>query len=141
MVCHSSSCDPNTQTTINIASLFAGVTKSPQFKAEITGTAATAQLTDNMLTVTATANEGLATILLTVTDSEGSTYSRPLNIAISGKGSETAIRGITTADIVSYELYDLNGKPVNGKLVNGQIYLMRSTDRDGRQHTMKVIKK
>ena len=132
---------PNTQTTINIASLFAGFTKSPQFKAEITGTAATAQLTDNMLTVTATANEGLATILLTVTDSEGSTYSRPLNIAISGKGSETAIRGITTADIVSYELYDLNGKPVNGKLVNGQIYLMRSTDRDGRQHTMKVIKK
>ena len=132
---------PNTQTTINIASLFAGFTKSPQFKAEITGTAATAQLTDNMLTVTATANEGLATILLTVTDSEGSTYSRPLNIAISGKGSETAIRGITTADIVSYELYDLNGKPVNGKLVNGQIYLMRSTDRDGRQHTIKVIKK
>ena len=131
---------PNTQTTINIASLFAGFTKSPQFKAEITGTAATAQLTDNMLTVTATANEGLATILLTVTDSEGSTYSRPLNIAISGKGSETAIRGITTADIVSYELYDLNGKPVNGKLVNGQIYLMRSTDRDGRQHTIKVIK-
>ena len=36
---------------------------------------------------------------------------------------------------------DLNGRLVNGKPVNGQIYLMRATDRNGQQHTLKVIKK
>lgn len=68
-----------------------------------------------------------------------------LNIAVSGKGSETAVPAITTDDIVSYELFDLSGRRlpmVNGKqsLVKGAVYLMRATDRQGRQHTIKAIK-
>ena len=131
---------PSSQTTIDVKTLFAGFTKSPQFKAETTGTAVTAQLTDNILTVTATNNEGLATVLLTVTDSEGSTYSRLLNIAVSGKGSETVVPDITADDIVSYELYDLNGRRLEGQPQQGVVYLMRATDHQGHQHTIKVIK-
>ena len=132
---------PNTQTTINIPSLFAGFTKSPQFTAETTGTAATTQLSEGVFTVKAGAAEGLASVMLTVTDADGTTYSRLLNIAVSGEGHQTAVRNITAADIVSYELFDLNGKLVNGKSVNGQIYLMRATDRNGQQHTIKVVKR
>ena len=131
---------PSTQTSIDVSTLFAGFSKSPQYKAEPTGTAATVQLTDNLLTVTATANEGLATILLTVTDSEGTTYSRLLNIAVSSKGSETTVPGITIANIASYELYDLNGRRLEGQPQQGVVYLMRATDHQGRQHTIKVIK-
>ena len=132
---------PTTQTTIDVQTLFAGFTKSPQFTAETTGTVATAQLSDGVLTVSATANEGLATVKLTVKDADGTTYSRLLNIAVSGEGHQTVISGITAADIVSYELFDLNGRRIDSKSVNGQIYLMRATDRNGCQHTMKVIKK
>lgn len=51
--------------------------------------------------------------MLTVTDSEGSTYSRPLNIAVSGEGSSSSVSALrVTDDIVSYELYDLLGRRV-----------------------------
>lgn len=137
---------PSSQATIDVKTLFAGFTKSPQFTAETNGTAIVAQLSDGVLTISATAEEGLATVLLTVQDAEGTTYSRQLNVAVSGKGSETAVSGITFDDIVSYELYDLqgrqlsNGKSLNSQLKQGAVYLMRASDRNGRQHTMKVIK-
>ena len=139
---------PNGQAVVNVAKLFAGFTKSPQFTAETTGIAATAQLADGRLTVTAGATEGLATVMLTVTDSEGSTYSRPLNIAVSGEGSLASVSVLrTTDDIVSYELFDLsgrqlsNGQSSNCQLMPGGVYLMRATDRTGQRHTIKVIRK
>ena len=132
---------PGTQTTISLQSLFAGFTKSPLFNAEMSGTAATVQLADGMLTVTAGNDEGLTTVLLTVNDSEGSSYIRQLNIAVSGKGSETVLRSITAADIVSYELYDLSGRSLSSRPQPGTVYLMRAIDRQGQQHTIKVYKK
>ena len=177
---------PGSQATIDVAKLFAGFTKSPQFTAEETGTETgtgtgtkakpilhsslfTLHLADGLLTVKAGSAEGLSAIKLTVTDSEGTTYSRMLNIAVSGEGSMTAVPTITADDIVSYELFDLNGrrlpmsvlpgkadsslfnspsKTIGGKgalnshssLIKGAVYLMRATDRQGRQHTIKAIK-
>ena len=147
---------PGSQATIDVAKLFAGFTKSPQFTAEETGTGTgtkpilhsslfTLHLTDGLLTVKAGSAEGLSAIKLTVTDSEGTTYSRMLNIAVSGEGSMTAVPAITADDIISYELFDLSGRRlpmVNGKqaTVNGTVYIMRATDRQGRQHTIKTVK-
>ena len=131
---------PGTQATVDVAKLFAGFTKEPQYTAEITGTAATCSLAGNTLTVKGSGTEGLTTIMLTVTDAEGSTCSRQLNVAVSGVGSQTAVRSITEEDIVCYELFDLNGRCVEGSPQRGTVYLMRATDRWGQQHTFKAVK-
>ena len=131
---------PGMQTSIDVKALFAGFTKNPQYAADVTGIVATAQLADDMLTMTASSGEGLATVLLTVIDAEGSTYSRQLNVAVSGEGSQTAVRSVTAEDIVSYELFDLSGHRLEGQPRQGTVYLMRATDRQGRQHVVKAIK-
>ena len=129
---------PGSQTTIDVARLFAGFTNQPAYSAEVVSGTAMAELTPAsedaegaLLTVTAPSGEsegvteGLATILLTVTDGDGSTYSRQLCIAVSTEGSTSSIK-----EVRSYPqdnspidpqhpalLYDLQGRRLNSQIV------------------------
>ena len=131
---------PGEQTTIDIAKLFVGFTKVPAYSAEVTGLSATGALDGSTLTVKGS-EEGLTTITLTVTDAEGSHYSRQLHVAVSGEGSQSAVRTITAEDIVSYELFDLNGRRLTSVPQQGAVYLMKAVDQQGSQHVLKAIKK
>lgn len=132
---------PGEQTTIDVARLFAGFTKTPEYTAEIWGIDAAGSLLGNTLTVKASGTEGLTTILLTVQDAEGSTYSRNLRVAVTSEGSQAAVRSISAEDIISYELFDLSGRRLEEQPRQGAIYLMRATDHQGQQHNFKVIKR
>ena len=77
---------PNTQTIINLQSLFAGFTKSPAYTVELVSGSAMATITppsegQGEVLVIHTSVAGLTAFDITVTDSEGSTMTRRVNIA------------------------------------------------------------
>ena len=78
------------QISINLQSLFAGFTMSPTYTVErLSGTVA-ASVVDGYLHITTT-DAGLATFDVTVADSEGSTMTRRLGIAVTTDDEATAI--------------------------------------------------
>ena len=134
---------------VDLGQMFRGYTNDPTYLYNpVEGTATFALKMGGLLDITpVAADRGLVRVELSAVDYDAwlpydkrDTMKRYLTIALTS--DKTAVSPIlTTDDIVSYELFDLNGRRFDGKSVNGQIYLMRATDRNGRQHTMKVIKK
>ena len=110
---------PGSQATITMKSLFAGFTKSPAYTAEVVSGTATATVSDGQLLIQ-TAAAGLTTIDVTVTDIEGATMTRRVNIAATTDAEATGIEnmehGIWNID---HSVYDLQGRIIeNGKSVN-----------------------
>lgn len=116
---------PGATAEIFVDELFRGYTKSPVYTSEVTGTAATATLADKLLTVKAGTAAGIVTVLLKVTDAEGSSYERPLYVAVTDSNDMTTIRGVTVSDCKpSLVIYDLNGCRVSSENLKPGIYII-----------------
>ncbi|MDO5447174.1 MAG: T9SS C-terminal target domain-containing protein [Prevotellaceae bacterium] len=124
--------------TVNIAPFYRGFTKSPTFTVEA-GEGVTATVSDTIVTITAGAEAAITKVNVTVTDAEGSTMTRPVNVAVyvdpSGIDEIFSERNL---NIVAREFFTIDGKKVS-KLQSHEVYLMKCTDEIGKIHTMKVI--
>lgn len=133
---------PGQSVTIDIKPLFAGFTSTPVYTAATEGSAATVSLSDGNLTIKGGSQKAVETINITVKDSDGTQFTRRYMVGVTDDSSITAIKEAPTiSDFVTYELYDISGKRVDGNVQRGGLYLMKGTDSQGRQHTIKVIKK
>jgi len=145
--------------TVNFKDFFAGYTASPAYTVEYSGSnLSTTTLNDTLLVITSTAENGsLETVSLTVTDSEGSTMTRQLGVAVTADTSYSGIQNVMSDmlnDVESYEVYTLGGvlvkkatadKGKNAYNLNLQgighgTFVVRTTDSKGAVHTMKIIK-
>ena len=129
------------QTTVDLKTLFQGYTSSPSFTIENnSATAISASLSGSVLTVTGLVDNTLGSVTMKVTDSEGSTYSRTFNVAVTQQA--TAIQAPLTIDrVASCEVFTTNGTKV-GNSVTGLasgIYLMKAIDTNGNHRTAKII--
>ena len=101
----------NAQTTISLQSLFAGFTKSPAYSVQLVSGTATANVTDGNLQIKTT-GAGLTAFDVTVTDSEGTTMTRRVNVAASGD-VETAVDILRRDDRPDEPVYNLNGQRID----------------------------
>ncbi len=109
---------------------FAVSSDSPLFVASVSG---------DVLTVKAQADGGIGTATVTVTDSEGTTFSQPFGVAVTG--DVTAIQLVWSEDdieVAKREFFTLDGKPVSRLMPRG-VYMMRLTDTSGKVHNVKII--
>ena len=93
---------------------------------------------DGVITITAGATSMLGKIIMTVTDNDGTQYSQPLGVVISGKA--TAVKSVKAADgeVVKREFFTLDGKQVD-KLCRTEVYVMKETSDNGAVATSKII--
>lgn len=124
--------------TVNVAPFFRGFTKSPSFSIEALH-GVSASVSDSLVQITAGSIATIGVVNVTVTDAEGSTMTRPVNVAVttdpSGIKELFAERNL---NIVAREFFTLDGKKVS-KMQSHEVYLMKCTDETGKIHTMKVI--
>lgn len=142
---------PSQSETLDVKSQFMGFDKSPTFTCAAKTNDVTATLEGHTLTVKA--NEGfvgMAEVTITVTDSEGSVRTRTIGVAVTD-GTSTDVVSIKAdkADIVSYEIYSLDGKLVktdnytDTSVLSGLkrgIYVLRLFDAAGKSCTVKILK-
>ena len=149
---------PGAQTSLKMSDYFAGFTASPQYRVEgNTNENVKMSLENGVLTIEVLASAtGMVQATMTVTDAEGSTYSRQIGVVVSSglqDGlSEPVLTGRQTA-IKSYRLYSADGKllekksfsqpVVLGELPLGQrsggVYILKTTDSDGREASSKLL--
>lgn len=146
---------PNSTLTVNMKPYFAGYTNAPQFSVDSQSSTVTASVSDSILTVKALENNCIAEIIMTVTDAEGSTYSRRMMVAVTDDDvtSIGSLQAVESAKIKSFEVYDTsgvklmagtaNGSDINhldlGCLANG-LYIIKAIDNKGKAISAKVIK-
>ena len=109
---------------------FAVSSDSPLFAASVSG---------DVLTVKAQADGGIGTATVTVTESEGTTFSQRLSVAVTG--DVTAIQRVWSEDdieVAKREFFTLDGKRVSRLMPRG-VYMMRLTDTSGKVHNVKII--
>jgi len=103
---------PGGSQTLSLKSLFAGYEKAPVYTVDGGSDHLTCSLSGDQLTLTASGTaEGLVAVTLTVTDSEGSTMTRNLGIAITG--DPTGIRQVVTVKAKPTPAYNLQGQRVS----------------------------
>ena len=149
---------PGAQTSLKMSDYFAGFTASPQYRVEgNTNENVKMSLENGVLTIEVLASAtGMARATMTVTDAEGSTYSRQIGVVVSSGLQdglpEPVLTGRQTA-IKSYRLYSTDGKllekksfaqpVVLGELPLGQrsggVYILKTTDSDGREASSKLL--
>ena len=146
---------PGSSQTLNLTSLFAGFTSSPQYTVEGSANGITTTINGETLTITANNSAtGMSLLRLKVTDSENTTFSRQLGIAVSNEAS-TAIRSTLTDNtaIQSYRVYTVDGHLITSGNANGcalsqlplgnikpGLYVLKVIDTKGDQHSCKMIK-
>lgn len=147
---------PGESADIDLQSLFRGFTKSPSYSYSYTGSALTLTQNGSKLTVKASANGGsLNNIALTVTDGDGDTMTRQLNIAVTGDPTAiSSLRSDYSAEVKSYAVYTTDGRLIakGGRLSGGVnslqlpdqhsgLYILNAVYSDGTEHSFKVLKK
>ena len=131
---------PEADGSINVAPFFRGFKKSPSYSIETESKLFTATIQDSIVTVNAKAEGGIGLITLRVTDSEGTSFSQRLSIAVTGENTGIAPTwSEEDMEVVSREFYTLDGKKVK-HFTPQEVYLMKVTDKNGKIHTMKVVK-
>ena len=149
---------PGAQTSLKMTDYFAGFTASPQYRIEgNTNENVKMNLADGTMTIEVLpAATGMARATMTVTDAEGSTYSRQIGVVVS-RGlqdglPEPVLVGRET-EIKRYQLYSTDGKLLEKKsfaqpVVLGElpldqrpggVYILKTTDSEGRQATSKLL--
>lgn len=146
--------EPGKSTTVDLSDYFAGFTSSPTYTLEGAAQDVSTTVSDKTLTITAAETTGISLLKVTVTDSEGSTMTRQLGIAVTGD-DVTAIREPLTDDtlIHSYTVYTLDGHQVTSGTVNGValrnlplakvqsgVYVLETTDNHGKRHSCKILR-
>ena len=99
---------------VDVAQFFAGFTKSPSYTVSVpAGAGVTASVNGATLTLQGGTTSEVATLTLTVTDGDGSTYSRKYNVAVSGES--TGIEQLTQTAAAQGAAYDLSGRRADSK--------------------------
>ncbi|MBM6993169.1 MAG: T9SS type A sorting domain-containing protein [Prevotella sp.] len=145
---------PGETAEVSLKALFAGFTASPAYTYSYEGNQL--QLTmkeDTTLMIKVTGElKTLNTVTLKVTDADGASMTRALNVAVNGNA--TAIRSVDaeTVELRSYELFTLNGAKLKGGKCEGNvhqirlndvptgIYLLKATDTNGKVRSYKVVR-
>ena len=97
------------QAEVDVAQYFAGFTKSPSYSVSVPdGASVTASVNGSKLTVRGGSTSEVVTLQLTVTDSEGSTFTRRYNVAVSGES--TGIEQLTQTTDAQGVSHDLSGR-------------------------------
>lgn len=124
--------------SIDVAPFFKGFTKSPSYTV-MAGEGVSATIQGSMLTITAGLDAAIATVQVTVTDSEGSTMTRPVNVAIGSdpSGIEDVMSSIM-GEVVSREFFTLDGKKIE-RMQSHEVYIMKTQTSDGNIQSVKVI--
>lgn len=134
---------PNANGEINLSDHFKGFTKSPLFACEyIQGEKIiTSQINGDKLNIQSADNTGIAILNVTVTDSDGTKYTRRISVAVSGEttGIQNIVANRNDSDIVNREFFTLDGKTVS-KMQSHETYIMKTTYTDGSVHSVKIIK-
>ncbi|MBO4850189.1 MAG: hypothetical protein J5529_04715 [Prevotella sp.] len=118
----------NAQTSVSLKSLFAGFTNNPVYTLEVVSGTATAELDGDNL-ILRTADVGLTTIDVAVSDADGTTMTRRLNIATT-TDVETSINTPIPIPNGNQVIYNLAGQrlsqPQNGiNIQNGKKIVVR----------------
>ena len=96
------------QVAVDVKQFFAGFTKSPVFTVTVpAAAAATATISGSEMTIKAGAESGIVSLNLTVTDGDGTTFTRRYNVAVSGAGA--GIEDIAASEPEAAQ-YDLAGR-------------------------------
>ena len=116
----------NESTSISLNSLFAGFIKNPTYNVEIVSGTASADINADNLIIT-TADAGFTAIDVTVIDSEGSTMTRRVNVAVAG-GMDDAIISLYPKVRENLSIYNLSGQRLNQpqkgiNIINGKKFL------------------
>ncbi len=125
--------------TFDVSKEFSGFTKSPVYAVSSADPQLTATISSSTLSVKPT-TDGIFKAMVTVTDAEGSTYTQQFGVAVTKDPS--AIQTVfneDSLDIVRREFFTLDGKAVSS-LNPYNTYIMRITERNGKTHTMKVVR-
>ncbi|MBQ7162372.1 MAG: T9SS C-terminal target domain-containing protein [Bacteroidales bacterium] len=148
---------PGEEKTLDVKQLFEGFTASPVYSLEgESGAGVRCNLEGQVFRVTASAGaETLVRLVLKVTDSEGSTYSRPLGLAVT-PSKPTALEQLPDGDhasLVRIEVYAPDGRLVKtveagGKDIHAQdfsglergLWVVRAVDERGRRFGYKIIR-
>ena len=133
--------EPGNTGTIDIAQFFKGFTKSPEYTIEGGSSLFNASISGSTITVNANNDGGIGVVTMKVKDAEGSTHQKRLSIAVTGEVN-TAIISPSAGNnvkIVKNEFFTVDGKAV-ASFSRGEVYIMKSTDADGKVYTSKVIK-
>jgi len=133
---------PGEETTVDVAPWFRGFQKSPVYTIGFDSPLFEAEISGAQVKVRAGSVCGMAPVTVTVVDSEGSTFSQRLSVAVSAK-LPTAVNqpaaDFADMEVVSREFYTLDGKKA-ARLQSHETYIMKVTDTAGHVHTVKVIK-
>ncbi|MBO4606922.1 MAG: hypothetical protein J5682_03375, partial [Prevotella sp.] len=116
----------NAQTSVSLKSLFAGFTNNPVYTLEAVSGTATAELDGDNL-ILRTADAGLTTIDVAVSDADGTTMTRHINIAATAD-VETSINTPSTMVNDPQAIYNLSGQrlshPQKGiNIINSKKYI------------------
>ncbi|MBO5603060.1 MAG: hypothetical protein J5957_10760 [Prevotella sp.] len=104
--------EPNTQIAIDLKSLFAGFANSPSYQSEKLSGTATASIDGETMTIS-TSNEGLSAFDVTVTDAEGTSMTRRVNIAVT-TAETTGINAVHNENVINDDkIYTLSGRRVS----------------------------
>ncbi len=136
---------PDASGTLDVKPYFAGFygqngkAVTPTYTVAPQGTLLTASVNGSVVTVNAAQQSGVGTILVTVNDGE-TTFTQRFGVAITTDAT-SAIRPQTSDanPIVRREFFTLDGRQVS-QMQSHETYVMRTTDSDGRQHSVKIIK-
>ncbi len=113
--------DAGEKVEVDVADLFAGFTKTPNYSVTVPqDTDIKASVTGSKLTIQSGVNSAVVTLTLTVTDSEGTTWSRKYNVAVAGQG--TGIQSVSSTLPATTECFDLFGRKTtsrSGLIVRG----------------------
>lgn len=124
--------------SIDVAPFFKGFTKSPSYTV-MAGEGVSATIQGSMLTITAGSDAAIATVQVTVTDSEGSTMTRPVNVAIGSDPSGIEdVMSSRMGEVVSREFFTLDGKKIE-RMQSHEVYIMKTQTSDGNIQSVKVI--
>lgn len=110
---------------------FTVTTDSPLFSVVVAG---------DVASVKTNTDGGIGTATMTVTDSEGTSFSQRFSVAVTGE--VTAIQQMwdeNDIEVAKREFFTLDGKQVT-RLQPHEVYLMKITDTNGKVHSVKIIK-
>ena len=136
---------PNASGTLDVKPYFAGFygqngkAVTPTYTVAPQSTLLTASVNGSVVTVNATQQSGVGIVLVTVNDGE-TTFTQRFGIVVTTDAT-SAIRPQPSdiTPIVRREFFTLDGRQVS-QMQSHETYIMRTTDADGRQHSVKIIK-
>ena len=111
--------------------------ETPTFTVDTESALFTPAVSGSVVSATAGSNNGAGYILVTVSDGE-TQFTQRIGIAVTD--GTIGIQTISHDTFTDSQCYNLQGQRLS-QPQRGEVYLMRATDRQGQQHTIKVFKR